>query len=344
MKKLMLLLVLAGTLFTQAAHAQDFTNAGQYLDYINKQGSNIAKKFLSYNSAASHGKRAKKVENLRKQLLDEVAAAQENIGGMPSFGGDKELRDTAYSFMKLYYNVLDEDYAKIVNMEEISEQSYDNMEAYMLLQEVVDKKLQDANDQLQAVEKKFAAAHNINLLSTQDDISVMMDKVEKVNKYYHNIYLVFFRSFKEEAYLLDAISNKNIAGIEQDKNALLQYAQKGLTSLDTSRAFEGDNSLITSCRTLLRFYVNEVTTKMNTVSDYFLKSEQFTKIKATYDASSDHSQADVDNYNKAVKDLNDAVNAYNNMTNQLNPQRNDLVNDWNNTVNTFFDQNMPKYK
>ena len=63
-----------------------------------------------------------------------------NISGLPAFNGDKEYRDTAVSFMKLYYNVLNEDYAKIINLEEISEQSYDDMEAYMMAQEKVERK------------------------------------------------------------------------------------------------------------------------------------------------------------------------------------------------------------
>ena len=49
------------------------------MDYIGKQHQDITKKFLSYNSAVSHGKRAKKVENLREKLLDEVQTARENI-------------------------------------------------------------------------------------------------------------------------------------------------------------------------------------------------------------------------------------------------------------------------
>ena len=46
--------------------------------------------------------------------------------------------------MKMYYNVLNDDYSKIINMEEIAEQSYDAMEAYILAQEMVDKKPEEA--------------------------------------------------------------------------------------------------------------------------------------------------------------------------------------------------------
>jgi hypothetical protein len=62
--------------FTTLSFAQDFENPVQYMDYINKQQTNISKKFLSYNSAVSHGKRARKVEKLRLKLLDEVQEAK----------------------------------------------------------------------------------------------------------------------------------------------------------------------------------------------------------------------------------------------------------------------------
>ena len=43
---------------------------------------------------------------------------------------------------------MNDDYAKIVNMQEIAEQSYDEMEAYFLLKEAVDKKMKEAEDHL----------------------------------------------------------------------------------------------------------------------------------------------------------------------------------------------------
>lgn len=337
-------LFLWGTICMQKAMAQDFANAGQYMDYIGKQHEDIAKKFLSYNSAVSHGKRAKKVENLRTKLLDEVEAARENISSMTPYKGDKSYRDTVVAYMKFYYNVLNDDYAKIVNMQEIAEQSYDEMEAYLMVQQAVDKKMKESEDRLHHAEQNFAAKNNINLIDSKSGIDEMMETVSKVNKYYDDIYLIFFKSFKEEEFLWDAIEKKNITAIEQNKNALLKYTQAGLSSLDTMRSFEGDNSLITNCRTLLKFYLMEANDKISIVSDYILKSERFDKMKNDFDNNSDHTKDEVNNYNKALKDINDAINNYNSTNNQLNEKRTGLVNDWDNAVNEFFNEQMPKYK
>ncbi len=74
---------------------------------------------------------------------------------MPSYKGEKAYRDSAVSFMKLYYNVLNEDYSKIINMEDIAEQSYDDMEAYMMAKEMVDKKLEEANEMMKLTSEEL---------------------------------------------------------------------------------------------------------------------------------------------------------------------------------------------
>ncbi len=132
-----LLVFIVLTIFQSGVKAQDFDNPVAYMDVINKQSENISKKFLSYNSAVAHGKKARKVEALRTKLIDEVQEARMNIASMPSYKGDKAFRDTSVSFMKLYFSILNEDYSKIINMEDIAEQSYDEMEAYIIALEMV---------------------------------------------------------------------------------------------------------------------------------------------------------------------------------------------------------------
>jgi predicted DNA-binding protein len=347
MKKLILpfLIFTAFVFFMPATpKAQDFDSPVGYMDYISKQQVNISKRFLSYNSAASHGKKAKKVDNLRTKLMDEVQDAKMNISGMPSFKGNKAYRDSAVSFMKLYYNVLNEDYGKIINMEEVAEQSYDLMEAYLLAKELVEKKLHDANEQLSKEEAAFAKSNNVNLINSKDELSEMMEQVGEANQYYHTIYLIFFKSYKQEAYLTDAIEKKNINGIEQNKNTLLQYAQDGLKKLEGIKAFKGDNSLVTNCKRLLEFYVKEVNEKIPSVTDYFLKVENFEKLKKEFDKKSSPSKDDVDNFNKGVKEVNNGVNAFNSTMKTQFDIRKDLLNNWNSAVETYFDNTMPVYK
>ena len=71
--------------------------------------------------------------------------AKNNIAKMPDFEGDKSLRDSTVSYLSLCYNVLNEDYSKILDLEEIAEQSFDLMEAYLLAQQKAGEKLDEAS-------------------------------------------------------------------------------------------------------------------------------------------------------------------------------------------------------
>lgn len=343
MKKLFVTtVVITCTFFACNVMAQNLENAVEYMQYISVQQDNITKKFLSYNSAVSHGKRARKVEKLREKMLDEVQESRMNISGMPKFKGDAGYRDTSANFLKFYYNVLNDDYAKIVNMEDIAEQSYDEMEAYLMLQEAIDKKLDEANDRMKKAQKEFAAKNNINLISSKDEMGEKMELVGKVNEHYHQVYLTFFKPYLQDKNLGTAISKGNVGGIEQDKNALLKYAQEALVKLETIKAFEGDNSLKGACKQMLQFYIREANDYLKPVTEFLLVKERFESIKKDYEKKSDHSQADVDAYNKAVQDINTASDKYNSANKNIFEWGKESLDNWNKAVNSYFDEHMPR--
>lgn len=342
--KNIVLVMLSLQFFCFAATAQDYEHAGEYMSAISKQRENVSKKFMSYASAAAHGKKAKTVENLRARLLDEVQEARMNIGGMPSFKGDKSYRDSTVVFIKLYFNVLNEDYSKIVNMEEIAEQSYDAMEAYMMAQELVDKKLEEGNQKMMLATEAFAAKNNIILNKDNSELGEKMKKVHEVNEYYNDLYLIFFKAYKQEGYLMAAVEKNNITGIEQNKSSLLKYAREGLEKIKTIKPFEGDNNLLNAARVVMSFYEKEVNEKMNTISEFYLTQERFETIKKEFTKKSSPSKAEVDAYNKAVKDINASTDAFNNANQSLNKERNEVLNDWNKAVSVFLDEHTPQYK
>lgn len=326
------------------ATAQDYDNPVEYLNAISQQRENISKKFMAYVSASAHGKKEKKVEALRAKLLDEVQEAKMNISGLPSFKGDKNYRDSTVNFLKLYYNVLNEDYSKIVNMEEIAEQSYDAMEAYMMAQELVNKKLDEGNEKMRLATETFAAKNNITLTKSSSELGEKMKQVHEVNAYHSPLYLIFFKAYKQEGYLIEAVAKNNITGIEQNKSSLLRYAQEGLEKLKSIKPFQGDASLMNACKRVMNFYVKEVNESMNTISDFYLIKERFATIKKEFEKKSSPSQAEVDAYNKSVKDMNAATSAFNNTSQSLNNERNDVLDEWNKAVKIFFDEHTPSYK
>ncbi len=344
--KRLLPLVLLLTLVTalQTATAQNYDNPVEYMGFIGKQHENISKKYMAYASASAHGKKARKVENIRQKLLNEVQEARMNIAGMPSFKGDKAYRDTSVSFMKLYYNILNDDYNKILNLEEIAENSYDEMEALLNIKDAIDLKLEEGNKKVKEAQSAFAKANNINLVEGEATaLSEKLKKVHSLNKYYNEVYLVFFKPYMQEQSLVQAMDKNNITGTEQAKNALKKYAEESLEKLKTIKSFEGDNSVTSACKSLLQFYIKEADA-VNIASEFTLAKENFDKMKKDFDKKSNHSKADVDAFNAAVNDINKKSQKFNQTMNDLNKQRSESLNNWNKTVNQFFEEHTPRYK
>ncbi len=256
MKKILSMIVaITCLLFANQTIAQDYDNAGQYMAAISAQQENVSKRYMAYTSASAHGKREKKVQSLRSKLMDEIQEAKMNINALPSYKGDKAYRDSAVSFMKFYYNVMNDDYAKIINMEEIAEQSYDEMEAYLLLEEKIQLKLGEANKKMTQAQKDFGAKNNVNIIDDKSALSEKMKESGAVSKYYHQVYLIFFKPYIQEKNLTEAIGKNNLTGIEQSKSAMLKFAQEGLVKLATMKGYNGDLSLVGACKTLLNYYV-----------------------------------------------------------------------------------------
>lgn len=327
--------------------AQQAKDPVTYMNQINILHRDISEDFLSYTSAVAHGKSARKVENRRKEIVASVKEAQKKIGAMPPYEGDKTLKDSSLSYLKVTYAILTSDYDKILNMEDIAEQSYDAMEAYLLAQDLADKKQEEAGDRLIKTSEKFAANHNIKMADDQKDELEQKSLIASiVSQDYRKVYLTFFKSYKQEFYLLDALNTKNLNGIEQNRNTLLAYSKEGMKKLDTMKVYKNDRSVITACRQLLDFYQTESESKITVMANYFIKEENFNKIKKAFDAKSQSSrtQADVDQYNTAVNEMNKASADYNTVNNQLNATRSKLITNYNNAASAFLDKHTPHYK
>lgn len=335
-------LTLAASSFALQVHAQAFENPGEYMSHISKANEKVSSMYLSYLSAVGHNKSARKVEKRRQEVIETIFNTRMDIQGMPPWKGDRSYRDTTVAYLKLMYSVFNEDYAKIVNMEEIAEQSYDGMEAYMLAQEKANEKLHEASERQQRTQKEFGSKYNITILENTSELEAKSKTAGELMKHYGEVYLIFFKAHKQEAYLIDAMSRKNLTAIEQNKNALISASEEGLQKLKKLKGFNSDPKLILACTQALKFYKDEAE-KLQFATDFVMKEESFAKMKKSFDSkpASQRTQADVNEFNKGVNDINNAVNAYNNTQNGLNKDRTKMLNGWNNAVKDYLDQYMP---
>lgn len=335
-----LFLFLSGQLSAQA-----FENAGDYMDHIGKANRALTEKYLFYLSGMSHGKSARKVEKRRQDVLQAISDTRFAIMGMPPYKGDRTLKDTTVAYLKMLNSVFNEDYGKIVNMEEIAEQSYDLMEAYMLAQQKANEKLQVASAKQNEVQKQFAARHNVRIIDDESATETKMKIAGNVMNHYNEVYLIFFKAYKQEVYMMDALNQKNVNGVEQNINSLQNFAEEGLGKLKDMKGYNNDASLIIACRNLLNFYKEEAK-KGAGLTDYFLKEESFMKMKKQFDSkpAAKRTQQDVDQFNKGVNDINAAGTAYNTLNKELNKQRTSTLDGWNKAVKKFMDDYIPVHQ
>jgi len=336
-----LFVLLTANIFVQA---QNLDNPGDYMTAIAKARGDMDSKYMQYVSAAAHGRRARKVEKLRQQVLDNITQSRYNTTDLPKYKGDNSLRQGSIDYIQMCYRVFNEDYKKIVDVEELAEQSVDEMQIYILLQKKVAEKLDEAHANLQKIYKEFAAKYNVTLIDEKSPLQEKIAIAGKLDDYINNVYLAFFKCNWEDGQITTAMNNKKVNDIEQSRNALIRYANEGLQSLDTLKSFDSDPSLVNACKQALLFYKNTAEKDIPQQTDYYLKQEEFAKAKKAYESKSSHSKDDVDAYNKAVKDINNAVNSFNQTNNRVNNGRNQVVKNWEDTEKRFADDHMPHYK
>jgi hypothetical protein len=325
--------------------AQDLSDPGAYLDHINNQFTMVSNDMMSYTSAASHGKSARKVEKRRTEVMQSLKDAVYNLKKVKPLKGDASLRDSVVSYFQLSALVLKQDYGKIVDLEEVAEQSYDAMEAYMLTKELADQKLHQAFEKAQNEYREFAAKYNIKLVESNSKLSKKLEETDQVMKYYNRLYLIFFKSYKDESYYMKALEKVDLGALEQTKNALLASSTEGLKKASPIQAYSGDKSLKVACDRLLEFYKYEVA-KTTEISDFILKKDNFEKLKKAFDPKrpADRTKEDIDTYNKSVAEYNLAVNKSNAVNNDLNKRRNEAMNVWNKSADDFLNNHVPRHR
>ena len=329
-------LILFGlTVFT--CGGQSYDSPVEYLGVINIHSDKIKNDMWDYSRAIAHDKGAHKIESNRKDIIKTIQEAQKTIGAMPGYNGDASYRDTVLNFLELTYHIMTEDYAKIVDMEEIAENSYDLMEAYLNAQQAASEKQAAAGERLIAGQKKFAENNNINLIIEEDKTAIKLAKANEVFDYYQKIYLIFFKANKQELYLIDAMNRQDISAMEQNNATLLQFAEEGIAKLKEVKPYDGDNSLIKSTMDALNFYKEEAKTMTPKQIDYFLDTEQFNSIQKALDKKPENkrTQQDIDKFNAAVAKYNESVNVFNQVNETANNKRNVVISAWNNSAKNF---------
>lgn len=325
-------------------HAQD--DPVVVLNQINAAVSGVSAKYLAYQSAMAHGSKARKCEKKRQELMDQIDKARYAIAETPYYKGDKSLHQSTTAYLKMTTDLFNENYSKLVNLEDIAEQSYDDMEAYILLKKQLAEKMDSMSEANHQKVVEYCAKNNIKLVEKDESVnSQKMKKVGQVMDYYNEIYLVFFKCSVQDDHLVSAMNEKNITAMEQAKSAMDKYADEGLEKLKSVKSFDNDPTMTNACRNAIQFFKKEAA-KSAALIDFMMKQESFDKVKKNFERNSNaqNDKAEIDKYNAAVKDLNNALNTFNQANQDLNKGRTDTYNNWNGATTAFMDTHVPYSK
>ncbi len=333
-------------LFSSACFAQE-ESPTLALDKINAEISLVNQKYMSYMSEVAHGNKVHKAEKKHTAFMEQIDNARYALAAIPYYKGDKSLHEGTKSYLQLITNLQRENYSKVINMEEIAEQSYDAMEAYLLFKRKIGERMEAASLERMNLVKTYCEKHNIQLVEgTKTEESRNMEKLDEVMDYKEMIFLAFFKASIHDDQLIEAMNKKNITAVEQIKGSLAKYSAEGLQQLDTLKGYRGsDATLKNALRRCLDFFKKEAE-QIDAFTELQIKEETFNTIKKNFENNprAQNDKKEIDKYNAAVNDMNKAVNNWNQINQQLNKQRTEAYNNWNEANKRFLDSHVPRAK
>lgn len=324
--------------------AQDFKTAVDYLNYIEKEQGLISKSTWKYTTAVAHSKSARKIDNTRKQLLKSIEAAQKKIALLKDgYKGDVDYRDQVLQYLEICKININEEYSKLIDMQEVAEQSYDAMEAYLLARDMINDKLDAENEKAENAFRAFALKYKITVTEGNSELAQKIKISNEVFDYHTALYLIFFKVNFTDITLSLAIEKKDMSAIQQNANALVQYADEGLAKLKTVKPYKGDSSMINVTKKALEFYKKQAQQYVPKIVDFLMFSDKFENAKKTLEAKSDkdRSKEEIDNFNAMVKQINKEIENYNNLNNSNFQEKGNILNEWNSTGENFISGHVP---
>jgi len=339
MKKIITIVIF---LFAISTYAQSFDTAISYLEFVSEQQEGITKKMWKYTKAIAHSKSDRNVENKRKSLVKTLDKAIIKIKKASGYDGNT-FKNQLLKRLQFNKDLLNNEYAKIIDMKAVAEQSYDAMEAYMMAQELADKKLEEIQAEYETNYYAFANANKINIIENESDLGKKMTISNAVFGYYKKMYLIYFKVYINEVYLMNALNSNDVNAIQQNANALSESAKEGLEILKSVEHYKNDKSIALATKKTFDFFIDEADNKIPLLTDFLVLNEDLQKTQATLEKTPERKRTkeQIDGYNKMVKDFNKKANDYNKTNDALNKKRQTVINGLNSTNQKFLSHHIP---
>lgn len=291
-----------------------------------------------YISTITQMRRARAVEKRRQALLTVLDEMKTYYSTMKALHGDSTLLTDLKTYVNLTHVVLKEDFDKILDMEDISEQSYDKAEAYELALDMAIEKLQNSYKTLHEQETAFFKEYGIKVKKEKSELTLKIEKANRALEYFNDISRIVSRANRQNNYTGAAVQTKDVAGLEQHMMTLVSFAEEGLEKLKQMKGYDGDSELLSTAVKMLTFYQNAGQTTYPANVEFFIKTDNFQKLAKRFKTikDKDKTREDINQYNKAVNSYNKAVKDINKINKTSYAQGKKLIKLWNNGREKFF--------
>jgi hypothetical protein len=329
---------------TTFSSAQEFKSPIDYLNYIGKETEIISRTTWKYTTTVAHTKNARRIDATRKSLVKSIQNATKKIEALKDgYKGDVEYKNQLLTYLSISEKQINLEYDKIIDMQEVADQSYDYMEAYIMARDLVNEKINEEVEKLNANQKIFANKYNIQIGEDTSELGKKMKISNEVFENHTQLYLIFFKVNFTESVLMKAIESNDLGAIQQNSNALEQYANEGLEKLKTFKPYKNDMTLVLATKKVLEFSKKEALELGPSVISFMMLNQKFQESKKTMDnkSASSRSKEEIDNFNKLVNEVNKEVGNYNKNINKFNSERANAINNWNSTGDAFIARYVP---
>ncbi len=330
--------------FATISNAQEFKTPVDYLNYIGKETELVSRSTWKYTTTVAHTKNARRIDATRKALVKTIQNASKKIEALKEgYNGDVEFRNQMLAYLSISEKQINQEYDKIIDMQEVADQSYDYMEAYIMARDLVNEKINAEVDKLNANQKIFANKYNIQIGEDTSELGKKMKISNEVFENHTQLYLIFFKVNFTESVLLKAVQDNDMGAIQQNSNALQQYANEGLEKLKTFKPYKNDMALVLATKKALEFGKKEAVELSPSVVSFMMLNQKFQESKKTMDnkSSANRSKEEIDNFNKLVNEVNKEVGNYNKTINKFNVERTNVINNWTVTGDNFIAKYVP---
>lgn len=339
------LLLTFAVLVAMTANAQDFKTPVDYLNYIGKETDVISKTTWNYTKAIAHSKSARKIDATRKTLIKSIQNASKKVSNLKNgYNGDTEYRDQLLAYLSISEKFINDDYGKIIDLQEVAEQSYDYMEAYITARDLVNQKINEEVDKLNTNQKLFAKKYNIQITEDNSALGKKMKLSNEVFNYHTQMYLIFFKVSVTDLNLSNAIQKNDLNAIQQNASSLELYANEGLEKLKTIAPYNKDASLINGTKKALEFYKKEAVEMTPKVINFLMLNQKVEDSKASLEKKPEKQKTkqEIDNFNNLVKEVNKEVGEYNKLNSKFFQEKVAVNNSWEQVGADFISKHVPK--